>query len=89
MASPAPPREITSPSPNRERITPDALSARIAALHQQANELEKALALFMAGVELQISMQPSVFAAYRNIKVSINHLDAAQTLAKAQQGARQ
>ena len=43
----------------------------------------------MAGVELQVSMQPSVLAAHRNIKASINHLGAAQTLAQAQQEAGQ
>ena len=83
----SPPRTI--PSAKRQRITPAALSARIAALHQQSKELEKALALFMAGVELQVSMQPSVLAAHRNIKASINHLGAAQTLAQAQQEAGQ
>ena len=84
MASPAPPREITSPSPNRERITPDALSARIAALHQQAKELEQALGNFLATTELQVSIQPSLTAAHRNLKATLNHLAAAGTLAMAQ-----
>ena len=77
MASPS--RTIT-----RERITPAALSARIAALQQQAADLEQQLAGFMAGVELQTSLQPSIQTAHRNIKASINHLGAAQTLAQAQ-----
>ena len=83
----SPPRTI--PSAKRQRITPAALQAQLAGFHQQAKELEKALALFMAGVELQVSMQPSVLAAHRNIKASINHLGAAQTLAQAQQEAGQ
>ena len=83
MASPAPPRTI--PSAKRQRITPAALSARIAALHQQARELEQALGNFLATTELQVSIQPSLTTAHRNIKASINHLRAAQTLAMAQQ----
>jgi tRNA A37 threonylcarbamoyladenosine synthetase subunit TsaC/SUA5/YrdC len=82
MASPAPPRTITKP--NRERITPAALSAQVAALHQQARELEQSLGNFLAATELQISMQPSLTTAHRNLKATLNHLVAAGTLAMAQ-----
>ena len=82
MASPAPPRTI--PSAKRQRITPAALSARIAALHQQAKELEKALGNFLSTTELQISIQPSLTTAHRNLKATLNHLAAAGTLAMAQ-----
>lgn len=81
MASPAPPRVI--PSANRQRITRAALLAQIAAFHQQAAALEEGLTNFTAGTELQISLQPSVLAAHRNIKASLNHLGAAQTLVEA------
>ena len=89
MASPAPPRTITRP--NRERITPAALSAQVASLHQQAAALEQALGNFLATTELQISIQPSLTTAHRNLKAALNHLAAAGTLAmaQAQQGAGQ
>ena len=80
---------MTSPPRQRERITRAALLAQIAAFHQQAAALEEGLANFTAGTELQISLQPSVLAAHRNIKASLNHLGAAQTLAQAQQEAGQ
>jgi hypothetical protein len=80
---------MTSPPRQRERITRAELRAQIAAFRQQAVALEKGLADFTAGTELQISLQPSVLAAHRNIKASLNHLGAAQTLVEAQQEAGQ
>jgi exonuclease VII small subunit len=70
----------------RERLSRSALLAEIATLQRQAADLEQQLAGFIAGVELLTSLQPSIQAAHRNIKASINHLGAARTLAEAQQG---
>ena len=70
--------------PTRERLSRSALQAQIAALQQQAADLEQQLAGFIAGVELQVSMQPSLTTATRNAKAVVNHLGAAQTLAQAQ-----
>jgi hypothetical protein len=79
---------MTSPPKQRERITRAALLAQIAAFHQQAAALDEVLANFTAGTELQISLQPSVLAAHRNIKASLNHLGAAQTLVEAMEEVR-
>ena len=75
---------MASPPKQRERITKATLLTRISDIHKQAKELEQQLANLLAGVELQISIQPSLTTAARNTRASIKHLDAALTLTEAQ-----
>jgi hypothetical protein len=74
---------MASPPKQRERITRAALLAQIAAFHQQAAALEKDLSEFTSGVDLLVSIQPSLTTAARNGRAVVNHLAAAQTLVEA------
>ena len=74
---------MTSLPRQREKITRTALLALISAFQQQAADLENGLSEFISGVELVVSIQPSVLTASRNAKALSNHLAAAQTLVGA------
>jgi len=79
---------MTSPPRQREKITRAELLTEIKSFIQQAKNLEKDLSEFTTGVDLLVSIQPSLTTAARNSRAVVNHLSAAQTLVEVQEEVR-
>jgi hypothetical protein len=79
---------MTSHPKQREKITRAELLTEIKCFLQQAKDLEKDLSEFTSGVDLLVSIQPSLTTAARNSRAVVNHLAAAQTLVEAQEEVR-
>jgi len=69
-----------TPRITRERISPAAQIAQIAAIQQRAELLDRELTDFLATTEVRITIQPSLTTAARNAKAIIKHLAAVKTL---------
>ena len=74
---------MTSLPRQREKITRAELLTEIRDFLQQGKDLERDLSEFISGVDLLVSIQPSLTTAARNSRAVVNHLAAAQTLAEA------